>query len=82
MFLSINLILLYQKNIKLNPTNYVIMEIPNKWELQQFAFNHSSDIDFKGFAKTLQKCTSKQYSFLVIDVTLALDDPLRFKKIS
>ena len=27
-----------------------------------------------------KKCTAKQYSFLVIDTTLALDNPLRFRK--
>ena len=33
------------KNIRLNPTHYFIMNIPSKRELQQIAFNHSSDID-------------------------------------
>ena len=37
------------KNIRLNSTYYFIMKIPNKQELQQIAFNHSSDIDFKNF---------------------------------
>ena len=27
-----------------------------------------------------KKCTAKPYSFLVIDTTLALDNPLRFRK--
>ena len=35
------------KNVKLNSTHCFIMNIPNKQELQQIAFNHSSDIDFK-----------------------------------
>ena len=34
------------KHIRLNLTHYFIMKIPNKRELQQIAFNHSSDIDF------------------------------------
>ena len=34
------------KAIRLNSTHYFIMKIPNKRELQQTAFNHSSDIDF------------------------------------
>ena len=34
------------KTIRLNSTHYFIMKIPNKRELQQIAFNHSSDIDF------------------------------------
>ena len=37
------------KNIRLNSTHYLIMKIPNKRELQQIAFNHSSDIDFQDF---------------------------------
>ena len=31
-------------DITLNYTQYVIIKIPNKKELQQVAFNHSSDI--------------------------------------
>ena len=37
------------KNIRLNYTHYFIMKIRNKGELQQIAFNHSSDIDFRDF---------------------------------
>ena len=35
------------KNIRLNSAHYFIMKIPNKKELQQMAFNHSSNIDFQ-----------------------------------
>ena len=35
------------KNIRLNSTHCFIMKIPNKREIQQIAFNHSSDIEFK-----------------------------------
>ena len=38
-----------RKNIRLNSTHYSIMKIPNKQKLQQIAFNHLSDIDFKNF---------------------------------
>ena len=34
------------KNVRLSSMRYLIMKIPNKQELQQIAFNHSSDIDF------------------------------------
>ena len=34
------------KNIRLNSTHYFVMEIQSKRELQQIAFNHSSDVDF------------------------------------
>ena len=32
------------ENIRLNSTHYLIMNIPNKQEVQQIAFNHSSDL--------------------------------------
>ena len=35
--------------ILLNSMHYCIMKIPKQTELQQIAFNHSSDIDFKNF---------------------------------
>ena len=37
------------KNNMLNLRHYFIMKIPNKRELQQDAFNYSSDIEFQGF---------------------------------
>ena len=63
------------KNIRLNSTYYFIMKIPNKRELQQIAFNHLSDIDFKDLMNLYKKCTKKRYSFLVIDAILASDNP-------
>ena len=68
------------KDIRLNSKHYLIMKIPNKRKLQQIALNHSSDIDFKYFMNLYRKCTAKPYSFLVFDATLALDNPLRFRK--
>ena len=47
------------KNIRLNSVHYFIMKNPNKQELQQIAFNHSSDIDFKDFMNIYKKCTAK-----------------------
>ena len=46
------------------------MKIQNKRELQQVAFNHSPDIDFKDFMNLYIKCTAIPY-FLVIDITPA-----------
>ena len=71
---------LVPKNIRLNSTHYFVMKIPNKRELQQMSFNHSSNIDFQEFMNLYKKCTEKPYSFLVIDTTLASDNPLRFRK--
>ena len=56
------------------------MKTPNKRELQQIPFNHSSDTEFKDFMNLYKKCITKPYSFLVIDVNLASDNPLRFRK--
>ena len=56
------------------------MKIPNERELEQMAYNNSSDIDFKDFMNIYKKFTAKPYSFLVIDATLASDNPLRFRK--
>ena len=68
------------KNIRLNSTHYFAMKIPNKRELQQIAFNHSSVIGFQDFMNLYKKCTAESYSFLVIDTTLASDNSLRFRK--
>ena len=56
------------------------MKILNERELQQIAFNHSSDIDLTDFMNLYKKCTAKPYSFLVIDNTLPSDNPLHFRK--
>ena len=37
------------KNIGLNSMQYFVIKIPKKRQLQQIAFNHSSDIDFQDF---------------------------------
>ena len=68
------------KNIRRNSAHYFIMKIPNKQELQQIAFNHSSDIDFKDFMNLYINCTAKPYTFLVIDATLASDNSSHFRK--
>ena len=57
------------KDIRLNSAHYFIMKISNKQNLEQIAFNHSSDIDFKGVTNLYY--TVKPYSNLVIDAALA-----------
>ena len=37
------------KDIRINSTHYFIMKIPNKPELRQISFNHSSDVEFRDF---------------------------------
>ena len=56
------------------------MKIPNKRELQQIASNYSSGIEFKDFMNLYKGCIAKAYSFLVIDATLASDNPAHFRK--
>ena len=68
------------KDIRLNSTHFFIMKIPNKQELTQIASHNSSDIDFRDFMNLYKKYTAKPYSLLAIDDTVALDNPLRFRK--
>ena len=71
------------ENIRLNSTSYFIMKIPNKRELQQIAFNHSLDIDFREFMnlyKNEKPQNCKTVFSLKIDTTLSSDNPLRFRK--
>ena len=51
------------KNIRLNLIHHFVMKIPNKTELQQTAFNNSSNIDFYNSMNLYKKCTAKPYSF-------------------
>ena len=68
------------KGIRLNSTHCFVMKILNKKELQQIAFNHSSDIDFQDFMNLYKKCTAKPNFFLVIYITLASNNFSRFRK--
>ena len=68
------------KDVRLNSTLYLIMKINNRKELQNIAFNHSADIDYKDFVKIYRECTRKLYSFLTIDTTLPPSDLLKFRK--
>ena len=51
------------KNIRLNSTHYFVMKNPNKRELQQISFNHSSDNDFQYFMNFYENCTAKTILF-------------------
>ena len=68
------------KDVRLNSTHYLIMEINNGKELQNNAINHSADIDYKDFMKIYRECTKEPFKFLTIDTTLAASNPLRFSK--
>ena len=68
------------KDVRLNSTHYLIIEIPNKRELQQITFNHLSGNGLGDFMNLYKKCTVKPYSVLAIDSTLASDNPLHFRR--
>ena len=55
------------------------MKISKKQELQQIAFDNSSDIELKDFINSYKKFTAKPYSCLALDCTLASDNPLRLR---
>ena len=69
------------KDVRLNSTHYLIMRINNKKELQNIGINHSADIDYKDFMKIYRECTKEPFSFLTIDTTLPVSNPLRLRKI-
>ena len=56
------------------------MKINNRKELQNFAINHSADINYQDLLKIYGECTKEPYNFLAIDTTLPASDPLRFRK--
>ena len=67
------------ENIRLNSMHAFIMKITDKQELQQAALNKSWDVDFKDFMNRHKKFTTKSYSFFVLYVILASDNPTRFR---
>ena len=69
------------KDVGLNTTHVFIAKISSRRELQEIAWNHSSDIKNEDFINIYRECTSKPYSFLVNDTMLASDNPLRFRKL-
>ena len=68
------------KDVRLNSTNYLILKINNKEELQNIAINYSADIDYKDFMKIYRECTKKLFNFLAIDTKSPASNPLRFRK--
>ena len=68
------------KDVRLNTTHFFIEKIPNNRELRETAINHSSDISTNDFTNIYRKCTIEPYSFWVNVTTLALDNPLGFRK--
>ena len=67
--LNISLVLITQsyfivpKEVRLNPTHYLIMKMHSRRELQQIAIEHSADINYEDFLKIYRSCTKEPYSF-------------------
>ena len=68
------------KTIKLNVLHCFLIEIPNKKELQQIAWNNSFGIDFKDVIKSYKDYTEESYSVLVSDTFLSSENLLQFMK--
>ena len=68
------------KDVRLNSTHYLIMNINNRRESQNIALNHSADIDYQDFMKIYWECPKKPFNFLTTNTTLPASDPLIFKK--
>ena len=51
------------KEVRLNSTHYLIINIHNKRELKQIAIDHSADIDYRHFFKIYRNCTNEPYFF-------------------
>ena len=60
--------------------HYFIMKINNRRKLQNIAFNHSADIDYKDFMKIYRECIKEPFDFSKIDTKLPASNPLRFRK--
>ena len=56
----------FPKNIRLNSKHYFVMKIPDKRELRQVAFNHSSDIDFQDFMNLLKSVLQNHILFWLL----------------
>ena len=68
------------KDVSLNIIYYFIMKINNRRKLQNIAFNHSADIDYKDFMKIYRECIKEPFDFSKIDTKLPASNPLRFRK--
>ena len=51
------------KEFRLNSTDYLIMKISIKRELQSIAINYSADIDYKDSVKIYRECIKKTLFF-------------------
>ena len=69
------------KDVRLNTTHFFVAKIPNRRELKEIAWNHSSDIETEDFINIYRECTAEPYAVLVNDITLTSDNLLTFRKL-
>ena len=60
------------KDVRLISTHFFIIKIPNKLELQQIAFDHSSDIACNDFMNIYKNYIAKLHAFLLNNSTLQI----------
>ena len=65
-------------SVSKNITLLYFESLPPKKDLQQTTVNHLSDINFKDFMKLYKRCAANN-CFLVNDIILVSDNPLRFR---
>ena len=68
------------KDVTLDSSHYLIMNINNKRELENIAKSHSADFYYKDFVKIYREYTKETFGFLTIDTTLPTSDLLRFRE--
>ena len=68
------------KDVTLDSSHYLIMNINNKRELENIAKSHSADFYYKDFVKIYKEYTKETFGFLTIDTTLPTSDLLRFRE--
>ena len=69
------------KDVRLNTTHFFVAKIPNRRELKEIAWNHSSDIGTEDFINIYRECTAEPHAVLVNDITLTSDNLLTFRKL-
>ena len=68
------------EELRKNSTHYLIFKVNNRRELQNIAFNHSADIDYKDFLNIYRNCAKESYSFFTINTTIPANGLMRFRK--
>ena len=65
----IQLYLSVSKDVRLNCTHYILFKLNSRRELQNIAFNHSADVEYKDFIIIYRYCAREPFNSLTIDTT-------------